>query len=268
MNLDAYLRRVGYDGPLHPSVDVLDALAYRHATAIAFENLDPFAGHPVDLAPQALERKLVEEGRGGYCFEHNLLLAQVLQTVGFEVSGLAARVLWTQPEDAITARSHMLLRVELDEGTRLVDVGFGGLTPTASLALREGDEQATPHETFRLQLRDGDWWMQGRLPDRWATLYRFDLQRQYPVDYEASNYFLSTHPTSHFVTGLRVARPVDGGRHALRDRELSFHRLDGSSERRTLADIDELRGTLEGTFGIRLPQSPQLQARMAGLFAA
>src|SRR5688572_28326190 len=120
MNLDAYLRRVGYDGPLRPTVDVLDALAYRHATTIAFENLDPFAGRPVELSPQALERKLVEEGRGGYCFEHNLLLAQVLQAVGFEVSGLAARVLWTQPEDAITARSHMLLRVELDEGTRLV----------------------------------------------------------------------------------------------------------------------------------------------------
>ncbi|UNK49556.1 arylamine N-acetyltransferase [Lysobacter sp. S4-A87] len=268
MNLDAYLRRVGYDGPLQASVDVLDALAFRHATTIAFENLDPFAGHPVELAPPALERKLVGEERGGYCFEHNLLLAQVLQAIGFQVSGLAARVLWTQPDEAITPRSHMLLRVEMEQGTRLVDVGFGGLTLTTSLALRDGEDQATPHETFRLQLRDGDWWMQARLPDRWATLYRFDLQRQYPVDYEASNYYLSTNPGSHFVTGLRVARPVAGGRHALRDRELSFHGLDGASERRTLADIAELRATLEGTFGIRLPQSPLLQARMAGLFAA
>ncbi|HEY5802811.1 MAG TPA: arylamine N-acetyltransferase [Lysobacter sp.] len=268
MNLDAYLRRIGYDGPLQPSVDVLDALTYRHATSIAFENLDPFAGEPVELAPDALERKLVDAGRGGYCFEHNLLLAQALRAVGFDVSGLAARVLWTQPDDAITARSHMLLRVEMDQGTRLVDVGFGGSTLTTSLALRDGDEQATPHEPYRLLQRDGDWWMQVRLPDRWATLYRFDLQRQHPVDYEASNYYLSTHPTSHFVTGLRVARPVDGGRHALRDRELSFHRLGGVSERRTLQDLDELREILEGTFGIRVPGSPRLQARLAGLFSA
>ncbi|HEY5849779.1 MAG TPA: arylamine N-acetyltransferase [Lysobacter sp.] len=266
MNLDAYLRRIGYDGPLEPSIEVLDAIAYRHATHIAFENLDPFSGQPVQLAPDAIERKLVDAGRGGYCFEHNLLLAQALRTVGFYVSGLAARVLWTQPDDAITARSHMLLRVEMEQGTRLVDVGFGGSTLTTSLALTDGDEQPTPHEPFRLLQRDGDWWMQVRLPDRWATLYRFDLQRQYPVDYEASNYFLSTHPTSHFVTGLRVARPVDGGRHALRDRELSFHRLGGDSERRTLHDVDELRDVLEGTFDIRVPQASQLQARLAGLF--
>lgn len=266
MNLDAYLRRIGYDGPLQPNVEVLDALAFRHATSIAFENLDPFAGQAVELAPDAIERKLVDAGRGGYCFEHNLLLAQALAAVGFDVSGLAARVLWTQPDDAITARSHMLLRVDMEQGTRLVDVGFGGSTLTTSLALRDGDEQATPHEPFRLLQRDGDWRMQVRLPDRWATLYRFDLQRQYPVDYEASNYFLSTHPASHFVTGLRVARPVAGGRHALRDRELSFHRLGGESERRTLQDVDELRDVLEGTFGIRVPQSPRLEARLAGLF--
>ncbi len=173
-----------------------------HVAAIPFENLNPLFGLPVDLELATLQRKLVQDGRGGYCFEQNLLLGEVLRAIGFEVTNLAARVLWNQPEDAITARSHMLLRVELEGGSWLVDVGFGGMTLTGALQLVPQVEQATPHEPFRLLLCEDDWYMQAQLPAGWKTLYRFDLQQQYPIDYRASNYFLSTHPESHFVTGL------------------------------------------------------------------
>lgn len=267
MNLDAYLRRIGHDGALEPTLAVLRLLAFRHATTIAFENLNPYLGLPVDLSIDALQDKVVEGQRGGYCFEHNLLLAQALEQVGFKVTRLAARVLWTQPEDAITMRSHMLLRVDVDEGPHVVDVGFGGLTLTGALALHDGVEQETPHEPFRLVQRDGDWWMQARLHDAWATLYRFDLQRQYPIDYEAANHYLCTHPSSHFIAGLRIALPTPEGRHALRGRELAFHRLGGESERRTLADVADLRGVLEGTFRLRLPEVPQLTERLDAVFA-
>lgn len=267
MNLQAYLHRIGYDKPVAPTLEVLRAIVYHQATAIAFENLNPLLGLPVSLAPADLERKLVVERRGGYCFEHNLLLAQALQTMGFAVSGLAARVLWTRQEDEITARSHMLLRVDLDACTYLVDVGFGGLTLTGVLALQADVVQDTPHEPFRLLRRDGDWWMQAKVRGDWATLYRFDLQRQHPIDYEACNYYLSTHPSSHFVTGLVAARPVADGRYALRNRELAFHACSGASERRTLASVDEVLAVLENKLGLQLPQIPQLQTRLAALFA-
>src|SRR5262245_53087122 len=134
MNLDAYLQRIGHDGPVAPTLDVLQAIVFRHATTIPFENLAPFLGLPVDLSLDALEDKLVAQRRGGYCFEHNLLLWQALSAIGFDVSGLAARVLWNGPEERITPRSHMLLRIAGDEGTRVVDVGFGGMTLTGVLA--------------------------------------------------------------------------------------------------------------------------------------
>lgn len=267
MDLDAYLARIGHEGPLEPTLPVLRDIVRRHATAIAFENLNPFLGLPVDLSVEALQRKLVDGERGGYCFEHNLLLMHALQAIGFDATGLAARVLWSGTEDRITPRSHMLLRVELPQGTHLVDVGFGGMTPTGVLELRADDEQPTPHEPFRLVQRDGDWWMQGRVGDGWPTLYRFDLQRQYPVDYEAANWFLSTHSSSHFTTGLIAARPVEGGRWALRNRELAFHRLGAASERRTVQDVDDLRAVLRDTFGIGLPDVPQLAPRLQSLFA-
>ena len=113
INLDAYFRRIGHAAH-KPDLDTLSALHLRHAQAIAFENLSPLAGWPVPLDPVSLERKLVRDGRGGYCFEQNLLFAHVLNALGFRVTGLAARVLWNQPEDAVTARSHMLLLLDLD----------------------------------------------------------------------------------------------------------------------------------------------------------
>ena len=148
-DLAAYLDRVGYRGPVAPTLEVLRALHRLHPAAIAFENLDPFLGRPVELDIESLQRKIVEGGRGGYCFEQNLLFMEALGAIGFPVSGLGARVLWRQPDDAITPRGHMLLRIELDGRIWVADVGFGGLTQTAPLLLEPGLEQQTPHETFR-----------------------------------------------------------------------------------------------------------------------
>jgi arylamine N-acetyltransferase len=113
IDLDAYLRRIGYVGGREATLDTLAALHLHHARTIAFENLDPLLGRPIALDAASLERKLIHDGRGGYCYEQNLLFGHVLRALGFQVTGLAARVLWTYyADDAITARSHQLLRVQ------------------------------------------------------------------------------------------------------------------------------------------------------------
>ena len=119
IDLGAYFRRIGFEGDRVPTPDVLRAVHLRHALAIPFENLDPLLGRPVRLDPPDLERKLVRGGRGGYCYEHNLLLRHALEGRGFRVAGLAARVLWNRPDAAAPARTHMLLRVEDRKSTRL-----------------------------------------------------------------------------------------------------------------------------------------------------
>ena len=136
IDLQAYLRRIGWQGAVAPDMATLQAIATAHVAAIPFENINPLLGLPVSLELAALERKLVHEGRGGYCFEQNLLFEAVLRAVGFEVSGLIARVLWTRPEDAVTPQTHMLLRVELAGESCLVDVGFGGQNLVGVLRLQ------------------------------------------------------------------------------------------------------------------------------------
>ena len=130
-DLDGYFARVGYAGPRAASFDVLRELHLRHPQAIPFENLNPLLRWPVRLDTASLVRKLLDDRRGGYCFEQNLLFAHALYALGFRFRGLAARVVYNAPSSAVTPRSHMLLVVDLGEEPILVDVGFGGLTLTA-----------------------------------------------------------------------------------------------------------------------------------------
>jgi N-hydroxyarylamine O-acetyltransferase len=213
----------------------------------------------------ALERKLVHEGRGGYCFEQNLLLEAALRAIGFEVSGLIARVLWTRAEDAVTPQTHMLLRVEMAGESWLVDVGFGGQTLIGVLRLHADVEQATLLEPFRLVQMDGDWRMQSLVRGSWLSLYRFDLRPVPLIDYVVANHYVSTHPDSNFVKHLNVARTTSQGRLSLRDREFTLRRIGHEPQRRTLDSVAEIRRVLENEFLIRLPAHPRLDQRLGNL---
>lgn len=252
-DLDGYLGRIGYSGARTASPETLAQLHLLHPLAIPFENLDPFLGRPVNLDPVALQEKLVRGRRGGYCYEHNLLFWHALEALGFAVSGLAARVVWGRTDDTPTPRSHMLLRVECDGRTWLADVGFGGMTQTAPLLPEPGLVQPTPHEPFRIDEHRDGYAMQAEVDGEWRALYHFDPAPHYKVDYAVPNYYLSTNPTSHFVTGLIAARALPDRRLALAGNRFAVHHLGGRSERRAIASAAELADVLENDFGITLP---------------
>ena len=261
-DLNAYFARIGYDGPGTPRLETLREIHRLHPQAIAFENLNPLLHWPVPLDMQSLQRKLVTQRRGGYCYEHNLLLKHALERIGFKVAGLAARVLWNHPEDAIRPRTHMLLQVDIEDAIWIADVGFGGLTLTAPLRLVEHTAQATPHEPFRLTRLSGDYALQAEVRNTWRTLYRFDLQEQVLPDYEVTNWYLSNHPESHFVRRLIAARTEPQRRYALLDNELAVHELGGETVRRKLTSGVELRGVLSETFRIEVPDGAEMDSKL------
>lgn len=260
LDLGAYLRRIGCSDRPHPDLVSLRAIALRHPLAIPFENLNVLLGQPLPLDIASLQKKLVVERRGGWCFEHNVLLGTALAKIGFDVTGLAARVMWNVPSDVTPARSHMVLRVALDGRVYIVDAGFGGLTLTAPLRLESGIEQETPHERFRLTAAGDLFIMEARIRDEWKPLYRFDLTPQVLADYEVSNWFLCTSPKSHFLSTLVAARVQPDRRYTLRNADFAVHDADGFTDRRALLTARELRMTLEGTFAIDVPTGPEMDA--------
>ncbi|WP_061123602.1 arylamine N-acetyltransferase family protein [Caballeronia catudaia] len=270
IDLIAYFERIGFGGPARPAptLDTLRALHLLHPQAIPFENLDVLLGRPVSLDRQSIQSKLVTSGRGGYCYEHNLLFRSVLETLGFRVRSFAGRVLWGREAPEVPARMHMLLLVDVDEGTFLTDVGFGGMTLSAPLALQTGLEQITPHGAFRLDDASGEphgYILKALVNGAWTSVYRFDLDPQYDADYEMANHFVSTWSQSIFVHNLLAARLAPGKRFGLFNRRFSAHDEHEGSTHRELGDVAELRRILENELGIRLPDSADLDAALARL---
>jgi N-hydroxyarylamine O-acetyltransferase len=92
VNVGAYFNRIEYAGPLEPTIETLRALQERHLASIPFEAIDVLLGRGVDISPDAVDAKLIDNSRGGYCYEQNGLFKRVLQTIGFEVEPLVAAV--------------------------------------------------------------------------------------------------------------------------------------------------------------------------------
>jgi N-hydroxyarylamine O-acetyltransferase len=152
-DIDAYCRRIGFSDVRTPTLETLHAIHLLHPQAIAFENLDVLLGRGVRLDADSLQRKMVQGGRGGYCFEQNSLLFHALTALGFAVTAMMARVRYQVPDEVRTGQTHMLLRVDIEGVPYIADVGFGGNTMTGPLRLDDTAEQATPHGPFRLCAR-------------------------------------------------------------------------------------------------------------------
>lgn len=257
VNLETYFARIGYPGPREPTLEVLQAICAGHARSIAFENIDPLLGRTPDLALPALQEKLLHQGRGGYCFEHNAMLANVLSTLGMTVTSLAARVVWMAPADAPPSpRTHMMLKVEVAdvEGASFIaDAGFGGQLLDAPLLLAPGLEQRTPMSLMRITCEDETYTAEVQLPQGWAPMYRFRLDAHRPVDYEPLNWFTAAHPSSLFRHNLLIQNLGPLGRANLLNDRLTIIPPEGAPEVRRIEDARDFKDVLERIFTIRLP---------------
>ncbi|MHC8285387.1 arylamine N-acetyltransferase family protein [Pseudomonas sp. XS1P51] len=248
-----YLQRLGFDAPPAPTLETLRQLQLRHTGVFPFENLTTLSGEPVLIDLPSIERKVLHDGRGGYCYELNYLFLILLQELGFDARGISGRVVMGQPEGTWTARTHRLSLVTLDGVRYITDVGFGGMVPTAPLMLDSPAEQFTFHEPYRIEQHEDGYTLRANVAGEWRAMYIFDLQRQEDIDYAVGNWYVSTHPESSFTKQLMVARTGEGWRRTLNNGSFAIHRVGSESERRQVVDVDELSELLESEFGIRVP---------------
>ncbi|MEX2643334.1 MAG: arylamine N-acetyltransferase [Acetobacterales bacterium] len=259
-DLDAYLARIGHRGPVAHTVATLEALHEAHAAAIPFENIDVLMGRSLDLSLDGVADKLVVRHRGGYCYEHALLLHGAFAAMGFRATLLAARV--RMGYAAPRPRTHALLAVEAKGRRWIADAGFGLLGLLVPLPLVEGARVDPPLASFRLGREGRDWLMQARLKgEEWQDLYAFSEEPQAPVDYVMANHFTSTWPDSPFIRSLVAARVTRDSRTVLIDRNLTTTTMAGT-ETRTLADADDLGRTLEQVFRLEEGSSEALAEKV------
>ncbi|MDO7896846.1 arylamine N-acetyltransferase family protein [Pseudomonas citrulli] len=260
-----YLRRLGFDAPPAPTLEALGRLQNRHTAEFPFETLSTLLRQPVAIDLESVERKVFEQGRGGYCYELNQLFLALLQALGFDARGITGRVVMNAPEGAWPARTHRLSLVTFDGVRYITDVGFGGMVPTAPLLLDSRDSQSTPHEPYRIDTHEDGYLLRAKVGDEWRPMYLFDLQRQEDIDYTVGNWYVCSHPDSPFMGRLMVARTGDGFRKTLNGNSYAVHRIGQESERRVIDDADELMALLEQAFDLRLPPREILRPAVLGL---
>jgi len=267
LDLGTYLKRLGYSSAPPPTLETLRELQLRHTAEFPFETLSTMLHAPVHVDRPTVQDKLLRQGRGGYCFELNQLFLLLLQALGFEARGLTGRVVMGGPEDAQTARTHMLVLVTLEGVRYIADVGFGGMVPTGPLMLDSEAEQATPHEPYRLTLVDGTYTLRALVSGSWRAMYVFDLQATVDIDYTVGSWYVSTHPDSPFLGQLIVARTGHRLRKTLNNGSFAIHRLGEASERMQLRDVDAVLEVLRDEFAIQVPEHPRLRAIIERLIA-
>lgn len=225
MDLDAYLTRIDYRGPLAADVETLGALHRAHLLAVPFENLDIHWGRTILLDDARHFAKVVGEHRGGFCYELNALFARALRTIGFRVELLSAAVHAARADVVGYSRpaAHMMLRVDLD-APWIADVGFGD-NFRAPKRLVDGLEQDEAPRAYRFDRSapadeaDGPMWTLSTrdFDGVWMPSYRFaDVPRT--IDhFDAMCRYQQTSPQSIFVQKRICSMATPTGRLSLSD---------------------------------------------------
>jgi N-hydroxyarylamine O-acetyltransferase len=252
MRLDDYVRRIGVAPPLNPDAETLRRMHRAHRETFLFDNLSIQTGGGVSLSLPDLERKFLDSGRGGYCFEHNTLFAAALRAVGLTSTSLLGRVRRGPP--AGWGRTHMVLRVPIAGDVWLADTGFGAQSLIEPIPLREGGASHQLGITYTLRRENHLWVLTARDAAGELDLYEFTEDPQTETDVEIANHYTATHPNSVFRRTLTIQRVTRDERITLRGDTLVRQREDSTSEERV--DRARLAQVVRELFGIDLPGGP------------
>ncbi|EJL74187.1 arylamine N-acetyltransferase family protein [Chryseobacterium populi] len=249
--LKKYFERIHFTGNAEADLETLNSILELHPQYISFENIDSYTNLVPQVDIENVFQKLVVENRGGYCYEQNVLLKNVLETIGFQVTVHLGRVFWRRERKDKAARTHMLLVVTLNGEKYLADSGFGTVTLTAPLVLHSKDEQTTPNEKFQIT-QNGTHYILSLIAEEKMPIYGFTLEEAEQSDVEVANWFIATHPSSTFKGNLIITKVDRTARYTIHNKSLNIRYNNGFKENIDISNDSELFTLLENAFNIRV----------------
>ncbi|QDP18540.1 arylamine N-acetyltransferase family protein [Sphingomonas xanthus] len=267
VDLASYCRRIGYCGPLVPTLTTLTDLQRQHIAAIPFEAIDILLGNGTDIRPEAVDSKLLGRKRGGCCLEQNMLFARVLNQIGFRIEIMMGRVFRGSPPNDPQPRTHLATCVTIEGDRWLADVAFGAYVPPEPLRMEVDVAQATQFDTYRVVQKLNGFSLEVLIGAQWECLYWLSTDPIYPSDLQMANWHVTTHPDSPFRRQLIAARTTPSARFALLENRLTTHFPDGRREQSILSAI-EVEAALSEQFGLEVAPSWRSTLERAALAGA
>ncbi|KAM6900799.1 arylamine N-acetyltransferase 2-like [Xenentodon cancila] len=207
MDLKKYLSRINFASsslPPDPSLRLLRALHTCHLLSVPFEDLTVHSGGRVRLDFPLLYDKIVNQRRGGFCFENNSLFSWLLIQLGFQVTLLSGQV-----RNSVTGFygppfDHMILMVNVEGRRWLCDVGFGVPGFSVPLSLETNGLQVQGHRVYCIrkdkEMHFVEWQRdENRGEDgEWTEIYKFTLAPRSLEDFSEMCQYHQTSPSSIF----------------------------------------------------------------------
>jgi N-hydroxyarylamine O-acetyltransferase len=259
-DVDQYLARISYDGRREPTLGTLAALHLAHLMHVPFENLHVFHRVGVRETVDWSYSKIVEQRRGGWCFELNGCFAELLRRLGFDVDLLSCRTFDPSTGGLSPAFDHLALLVRIGGDAYLVDVGWGD-NPLAVIPADSG-EHATRPRPSRIE-SDGDVLRLIELVERvdgdvvWELQYEASRRPRALADFSARSRYLQTEPGLNWTEKPLLTRATSplGGRVTLSRDRLRVRSDDLSITDRRIS-AEDWADVLQDQFGMTVPTAP------------
>lgn len=219
----------------------------KHLTTFAFNNIAVLLNNPISLKIEDIVKKIVSKNLGGYCFEHNKLIYEVLKSIGFDVRISIARVFKNEKDD--TPRTHRITILRYKEKEYLIDVGFGAMTPTIPLQISSKNKITNDYKITKD--KENNFTLELLKKKSFMKLYKFNLETYTEEDCKMGNFYSEYHPSATFQNNFVVSRKLKDK--TLSYRNNSYHQISNTfTNILKIIDPIQMRNILKKDFGINL----------------
>ena len=204
-----------------PTYELLANLTRLHVATFTFSSIGVRLHNDLPLDLPSLFNRIVVDRRGGYCFEQNSLMYEMLQELGFDVEIRLARVIYGG--DHLPGLTHRITIANIDGYDYVVDVGFGPLGPAFPVPLAHQPVKSQPTKnsdwTYRVsEPRPDEFHMQQKTNDGPFSLYRFDSGPYGLGDCEIGHFYSQHHHEATFVNNLVASVILESEIRSLRNK--------------------------------------------------
>jgi len=254
MEIEKYLERIGYKGSIKPTIGLLNALQKKHLLNIPFENLDIHYKIPIDLNLANIFEKVVIKRRGGFCYELNGIFHELLNSIGFNVKMVSARVFNQEQQIFSPEFDHLAIIAKIDSIDYLADVGFGEFA-FGPLKIELNTIHNDERGSFRIERHDDLYYnVSKQVGENWVPEYMFTLKKRDLSEFKDMCHYNQTSPLSHFTQNKFCSLPTENGRITVTAKKIKITEGDSVAELQ-LNSEEEFLVALEKYFHIRLNDS-------------
>ncbi|MDT0606018.1 arylamine N-acetyltransferase family protein [Croceitalea rosinachiae] len=226
---EKYLQKINCSGNLEPNLNNLKELQRHHLLNIPFENLDIHNNISIELSIDRIFDKVVNQNRGGFCYELNGLFYELLNAIGFDVKMISARV-FNQDKGYGKEYDHLAIIAKINGIEYLTDIGFGEFT-FEPLRLQLETIQNDERGDFKIDKYENGYFRVNKIENKKQTPeYIFKNKKRKLTEFEEMSNYHQTSPNSHFTSKRLISLQTENGRITITGNKLKIKELDLTTE--------------------------------------